>query len=258
MFNDERINAECGKIYSRGILLTVLVTLLYTISRTITLIIQGEFKTPVTYTEAVILILGIGMLLTGFFRFNKDRDERTVYERHTFYKKAAKRFVIAVFATYILTIPFTTEKMLGGQPHNHLLILLEVLGFLYIFYSFKTKGININYSFIYDDNRNYYRKVFSNVGSLCLWLLLPFAVAATFELVANQSFSGALTILIAYTSSTIGLSAEYVFISMIEKTSYNTVNSTQFALGTKISMTVCLGVELFLAIIQGIYIRLVS
>ena len=86
MFNDERINIECGKIYSKGILLTVLVTLLYTISRTITLIIQGEFKTPVTYTEAVILILGIGILLTGFFRFNKDRDERTVYERHTFYK----------------------------------------------------------------------------------------------------------------------------------------------------------------------------
>ena len=133
-----------------------------------------------------------------------------------------------------------------------------MLGFLYIFYTFKTKEININYSFIYDDNRSYYRKVFSNVGSLCLWLLLPFVIAATFELIAHQSFSGALTILIAYTSSAIGLSIAYVFISMIEKTSYNNVNSTQFTLGTKISMTVCLGVELFLAVIHIIYIRLVS
>jgi len=35
MFHDERINAECGKIYSRGILFAVLVTLLYTVSRTV-------------------------------------------------------------------------------------------------------------------------------------------------------------------------------------------------------------------------------
>ena len=34
MFNDERINAECGKIYSRGILLAVLLTLVYAALRT--------------------------------------------------------------------------------------------------------------------------------------------------------------------------------------------------------------------------------
>ena len=39
MFNDERINAECGKIYSKGILFAVIITLIYTVSRTITLFI---------------------------------------------------------------------------------------------------------------------------------------------------------------------------------------------------------------------------
>ena len=95
MFDDERINAECGKIYSRGILLAVIVTLLYTVIRTITLVIQDSFYSFMTYTEAVILILGIGILLVGFVKFRRNGDERTAFERHSFYKKAGKAFIIA-------------------------------------------------------------------------------------------------------------------------------------------------------------------
>ena len=174
MFNDERINAECGKIYSKGILFAVIITLIYTVSRTITLFIQNTFHSFVTYTEAVILILGIGILLVGTIKFRVGGDERAAFERHSFYKKAAKTFIIAIFATYILTIPFTTEEMLGGQYHNHLLILLEVLGYLYIFYAFKTKEININYTFIAEKGWGYYSRVFMIIGSLWLSLFVPF------------------------------------------------------------------------------------
>ena len=92
MFNDERINAECGKIYSRGILFAVLITFVYALSRTVTLIIQGNLHTVVTFTEAMILILGIGILLVGTARFRKDRDERTLYEQHMFYTFAKISF----------------------------------------------------------------------------------------------------------------------------------------------------------------------
>lgn len=253
MFNDERINAECGKIYSKGILFAVLITFFYTVSRTITLIIQNSFHTFLTYTEAVILILGIGILVVGSIRFRVGGDERTVFERHSFYKKAAKVFIIAVFGAYILTIPFTTKEMLGGQSHNHLLILLEVLGYLYIFYAFKTKEININYSFIAENGWNYYSRVFMVIGGLWLGLFVPFLIAASWELVLH-SWVGALAILLAYASSAIGLSIEYFFISLCEKTSYDSMGNGRFALGTKIAMLVSLVVEFTVAVLQGIYV----
>ncbi len=258
MFYDERINAECGKIYSKGILFAVFVTLFYTVSRTITLIIQGEFYSFVTYTEAVILILGIGILLVGAIRFRVDGDERTAFERHSFYKKAAKAFIIAVFGTYILTIPFTTEEMLGGQYHNHLLILLEILGYLYIFYTFKTREININYSFIAESGWNYYRHVFLVIGGLWLGLFVPFLIAASWELVLHRSLAGALTILLAYVSSAIGLSIEYFFVSLVEKTSYDSMGNGRLSFGTKIAMLVALVVEFAIAVLQGLYVYFVT
>lgn len=253
MFDDERINAECGKIYSRGILLAVIVTLLYTVIRTITLVIQDSFYSFMTYTEAVILILGIGILLVGFVKFRRNGDERTAFERHSFYKKAGKAFIIAVFGTYILTIPFTTTEMLGGQYHNHLLILLEILGYLYIFYTFKTREININYSFIAEKGSRYYGRVFAIIGGLWLALFVPFLMAASWELILH-SWRGALAILLAYVSSSIGLSIEYFFISLVEKTSYDSMGNGRFALGTKIAMLVGLIVEFTIAVFQGLYV----
>ena len=254
MFNDERINAECGKIYSKGILLAVLVTLLYTVSRTITLLIQNSFHSFLTYTEAVILLLGIGILLVGSIRFRVGGDERTAFERHSFYKKAAKAFIIAVFGTYILTIPFTTKEMLGGQYHNHLLILLEILVCLYIFYAFKTREININYSFIAEKGWHYYSHVFMIIGGLWLCLFVPFLIAASWELVLHDSWVGALTIFLAYISSAIGLSIEYFFVSLVEKTSYDSMDDGRFALGTKIAMLVSLVVEFTIAVFRAFYV----
>lgn len=51
MFNDERINAECGKIYSRGILLAVLLTLVYAAVRTAVLVIQDSLVSVLTYNR---------------------------------------------------------------------------------------------------------------------------------------------------------------------------------------------------------------
>lgn len=258
MFNDERINLECGRIYRKGILFAVLVTLLYVVSRTISLIIEGKFHSVVTYTEAMILILGIGFLLVGSVRFGKGGDERTAFERYTFYKKAGISFIIAVFGTYILTIPFTTAEMLGGQYYNHLLILLEVLGYLYIFYAFKTSEININYSFIAEESSVYYRRVFKLIGALWLWLFLPFLIAASWELILYRSWQGALVILIAYIGSAVGLSLEYFFISLVEKCSYDGISDGRFAIGTKIAIIVSLVVEFFIAVLQYSYVYFVT
>lgn len=258
MFQDERIDAECGKIYSRGILLSVLLTLIYALSRTATLFMKDEFHGFFTYTEAVILILGVGILLFGAIRFHGNCDERMLFEKHTFYRNAGKVFVIVALGVYILTIPFTTQEMLGGQPHNHLLLLLESVGFLYLVYSFKTKGININYGFIAEDGWKYYSRVFMNIGALCLGLFPPFVLSASWALVLHESPALALAILLAYIESAIWLSAEYFFVSFIEKASYDTAEGERFALGTRISMLVCLTVEFIFCVLYCVYAYFVT
>ena len=258
MFDDERINAECGKIYRKGILLAVLTTLLYVLSRTVTLLIQSEFHTFFTYTEALLVILGGGILTVGAIRFHKHGDERMLYEKHMFYLNAGKIFILAVFGAYILTIPFTTEEMLGGQTHNHLLILLEILGCLYLFYAFKTKEINFNYSFIAESGARYYGKVLMNIGGLWLALLVPFLLSASWELILNESWRGALTILLAYIISSLGLSGEYFFLSLVEKMSYDTMDGKGFALGTRIAATVCLTAEFISSLLYCVYVHFVT
>lgn len=254
MFNDERINAECGKIYSRGILLAVLLTLVYAALRTAVLVIQDSLVSVLTYTEAVILIVGIGILVTGALKFRKDGDERTAFERCSFYKKAGRSFIIAVFGTYILTIPFTSEEMLGGEGYNQLLFLLEIVGCLYAFYAFKTRDINFNYSFIAESTGVYYRRVLKLVGGLWLSLLAPFFIAAVWMLVTRRSWLGALAILLAYFSSAAGLSVWYFFISLVEKTSYDSMGDGRFALGARIAALACLVVELVTALLMCSYI----
>ena len=254
MFNDERINAECGKIYSRGILLAVLLTLVYAAVRTAVLVIQDSLVSVLTYTEAVILIFGIGILVTGAIKFRKDGDERTAFERCSFYKKAGRSFIIAVLGTYILTIPFTSEEMLGGEGYNQLLSLLEIVGCLYAFYAFKTRDINFNYSFIAESTGVYYRRVLKLVGGLWLSLLAPFFIAAMWMLVTRQSWLGAFAILLAYFSSAAGLSVWYFFISWVEKTSYDSMGDGRFALGARIAALACLVVELVTALLMCSYV----
>lgn len=254
MFNDERINAECGKIYSRGILLAVLLTLVYAAVRTAVLVIQDSLVSVLTYTEAVILIFGIGILVTGALRFRKDGDERTAFERCSFYKKAGRLFIIAVLGTYILTIPFTSEEMLGVEGYNQLLFLLEIVGCLYAFYAFKTRDINFNYSFIAESTGVYYRRVLKLVGGLWLSLLAPFFIAAVWMRVTRRSWLSALAILLAYFSSAAGLSVWYFFISLVEKTSYDSMGDGRFALGARIAALACLVVELVTALLMCSYV----
>lgn len=258
MFNDERINAECGRIYRRGILLAVLETLVYVALRTAVLAIRGELRTVVTYTEGVILLVGIGILAVGAVRFRRGGDERVQFERHTYYLKAGRSFIVSVLGVYILTIPFTTQEMLGGQAHNHLLIMLEVLGCLYLFYAFKARDINFNYSFIADGVKSYYRRVLRNIGRLWLWLLPMFSLAATWELALHRSWAGALTILIAYVGSALGLSGWYFFVSLVEKLSYDSPQDGRPALGARIAMLACLGGKLSVCVLQCVYAYIVT
>ena len=67
-----------------------------------------------------------------------------------------------------------------------------------------------------------------------------------------------LTILFAYIGSAIGLSVEYFFISLTEKTSYETIDGQRFTLGTRISMLVSLAFAFTLSVLQCVYVHLAT
>ena len=65
MFYDERINNECGRIYKRGIIYAVLVTLIYGVFRSLPFIAAKEYNCIFSILEAAIILCGAVILLVG-------------------------------------------------------------------------------------------------------------------------------------------------------------------------------------------------
>ena len=89
MFNDERINAECGRIYSTGILTTVLITFIYALSRTVTLSIQGKMHTVLTYRDPEKFCVKVNK----YFQSDETQSMRKNLKGSIFYGKSIERNV---------------------------------------------------------------------------------------------------------------------------------------------------------------------
>lgn len=253
-FFDERINTECGKIYRRGILYATLVTLFYGTLRGIYLASIGQFFVRYLYTELTVVLCGFILLTVGAIKFPKNGDERSAFERHNYFLGAGKLFIVATLAGYAVTIPFSREKSFGDMPINHIIFVLEVLGYIYFFYTFKTRGISFNYSVISEERSTYYKAVFANIGKLAGVLFVAFAFAAFLDLGVNQSLLGFLGILWSYLVSVVSLSLEYLFISWVEKRSYDEQNSDRMASGTVIAFLLLIATAVFYAAFHIAYV----
>jgi len=258
MFNDERINAESGKIYQRGILYATLVALMYGILHGSFLIVTDRFRIAYLYTELAIVLCGAIILIAGAIRFPAGGDERTVFDKHNYFLRAGKTFIVVALAGYAVTIPFATGKSFGDMPVNHIILVLMTLGYIYFFYTFKTRGICFNYTFIAEDKRNYYRAVFVNIGKLAGALFVAFGFAAVLNLGVNRSFGSFLAVLWGYLASTVGLGLEYWFISWLEKRSYDEENSERLKSSTTIAFLVLFGLQLVSSAIEIAYVFLAT
>lgn len=254
MFNDERINAESGKIYQRGILYATLVTLIYGTLRGIYLAAYEHFRIAYLYTELAIVLCGAVILTVGAIRFPRDGDERTVADKHRYFLGAGKTFIVVALAGYAVTIPFATGKNFGDMPINQIILILETLGYIYFFHTFKTRGICFNYTVIAEEKPVYYRAVFANIGKLAGLLFVAFAFAAILDLGVNGSFLNFLGILMSYAESVIGLGIEYLFLSWLEKRAYDEEDSERLKSSTVISLLFLIGFTLISAIFDMIYI----
>jgi len=217
MFNDERINHESGKIYQRGILIATMIALAYGAVHAWYLSTEGELAVKYLFTELFIVVCGVVILLVGGIRFLKIQDERTLFEKHRYYLNAGKVFLVSALSGYALTIPFAMQKSFADAPINQIITILMTIGYIYFFYSFKSKDININYSFIEESKDQYYGKVWSNIGKFAFVLAIPFFFAAMIDLGIHPLFPSFWSILVGYITSVLGLGLEYLFISWIEK-----------------------------------------
>ena len=254
MFNDERINQACGRIYSGGILLAVLYTALFAASR---ILFLGGFRLSQFLNEAAILVTGGAILLIGLLRWGVSPDERGAFEKHNYYLAAGKVFVIAALAGYAVSIPLRM-RITGDSPVNELILHLLALGCAYFFYTFKRHEISLNYTFIDTPNRAYYGRVFLNIAKLAGILLLPFSAAAMLDLWLHQSFLYFLAILLGYVTSVTGLGLDYLLLSALEKMNYDEespVPKKRGALkrGTLVAFILAVGAELVTAVLTIVY-----
>ena len=231
MFNDERINNESGKIYRNGIIIATLVSLIYGILKAICFGLNRFFV--LSFTEVFIIVSGVIIFIIGEIHYG-GRDERATYERHDFYLKAGKIFIICALSGYALSIPFNVANTTVNIATNELIIALEVLGFIYFFWNFKSRDINFNYSFIAEDKKSYYVHVFSNIGKLAGVLAVVFSVSIVVDLFIHKDIVSLISIIVGYVCSVLGLAIEYLFISVVEKITYDEDSGKKLKTGTLI------------------------
>ena len=218
MFDDERINYESGRIYRRGILLAVLYTLLFTVSR---LLLTRGFGGITHYlTEGAVVLSGVVILLVGWIRWGFSRDERSRFEEHRYYLTAGKVFLVLALAGYAVSIPFRA-RVTNDYPVNELIINLETLGCVYFFFSFKRREVSFNYTFIHERGWSYYRRVLLNIAKLAGILLIPYGVASLLDLWLYGSFTMYVALLLGYIYSAVGLGLDYFLLSLLEKLNYD-------------------------------------
>lgn len=262
MFNDERINIQCGKIYRNGIFILLCVTVLYTMGKIVTFQSQGAecfggILGFVSYffCELAVIISCITIFLYALLKFGTEKDERYYFERSKYYLNSAKILLIIELSAYVLPVPFLRDSEYIKITRNYmsLVVVCETLAYIYIYYNFRKNGININYSFIFESKRDYYRKVWKNILKFAAIMLIPYAVAAYFELLINQSVGYMLSILLSYVISVLGLALEYLFVSFAEKRYYDDETSHVIKNGVVASFAVLVAFMILLNISQFIF-----
>lgn len=227
MFDDERITITCGKIFRKGILIATILSFLFIILKSFTFINFFSVETLFLNTgELCIFFVGIYILIVGEFndQFGVEKDERYYSEKFQYYIKKSKLFLIVSLLGFAISIPFFIRfPESSSVPVNTLIILLEQIGFIFLTYEFRKNSINFNYTFIDDNNKLYYKKVFKNILKLFIMISIVYLVSIVIGILIcfDIILSYLLATLLAYINSVLILSTIYFIISMIEKIMYN-------------------------------------
>lgn len=248
MFNDERIIIQSGKIFRFANLIALVIALLNLLSMVISIsFMKMAFNILLVSTEIAIIIVSSIILLYGELGFkNRIMDERVLQEKYLFYNKSITLLLISILLGYSFRLLGPLD--IGGLniPANQIIILLEGVGVFYIYYQFKKYDININYSFIENTKKDYYKIVFKKLLKFGIIIISMYLIAGIIGSLYYQDLGRFLVLFAAGIDSVIGLGGLYFLLSFLEKKDYDN-EKTKVKISFVIAMLIYVGITLICA-----------
>ncbi|MBQ6817290.1 MAG: hypothetical protein IJO27_02555 [Bacilli bacterium] len=223
MFLDERIIIQRGKIFRKLNVIAIMFALIYLFCRlSIYNGVSESLFIGIFSTEICTIICSLLVLLIGELYFKTDiDDERVITQKYEFYSKSGKFLLFAVIIGYSISMIFYDKRSIYDFPANDIIILLELICIVYLYYQFKKNNININYTFIENYNGRYYKEVFKKIGFFALITLLIYIVTGVISAILTGGPDALISFLIAAIVSIVVLGGHYILLSFIEKVDYD-------------------------------------
>lgn len=223
MFNDERIIIERGKILRKINVIALVVSFIFLISRVIIYLFSLSFNVVFLFnTELLTLFSSLIILLIGEKKYkNKLNDERITLEKYNYYNKSGIVLLIFVLIGYCISMIASDLRINMDFKTNYIIHTYEVLGILCFYYYFKKNDININYSFIENDNKTYYKHVWKNILKLFIFLIVTYLICGGISVVVYNNVKSFIKFFIAGNVSIIYLGGMYLLLSYFEKIDYD-------------------------------------
>ena len=227
MFNDERISLQIGKIYKKANFIVILIASIFFIARAMFYLLEtGSLPISLFSTEIVSILVAVIILLFGEINFyNKEKDEMIIYKKYSFYSQAGKYLLIAIIFGYALSMINSFRRIGFDFPPNTIIFVYQIIGLIYFYFQFKKNNININYSFINNDNKSYYLNILKRILYLAITILIIYFVCGFISVISYSNISYLITFVVAAIYSIIGLGFEYLFLSFLEKLEYDNQSS---------------------------------
>lgn len=226
MFNDERIKIESGKICRKLNFLTLIFTSIYLLVRIMLYIKQkiqiNDLGFGTFSTEIFTIISTVIILLYGEIKHKVEvKDERTDFLKYEFYNKSAKLLLISIVIGYAISMIGVLKRTFYDFTPNYIMFMFQIIGIAFLYINFKKKQININYSFINNNNKTYYKQVFKLIGYFALIAAIIYITCGIIACFIYQGIGYLGSFVIALIISIVGLGGEYLFLSFLEKLDYD-------------------------------------
>ena len=223
MFNDERITIESGKIFKKANVLAIIISVLFLFARICVYIKHNDPMSVGLFSTEILTILTASIiLLYGELAFKDSvKDERILTEKNLYYSKHGKTLLIWILVGYSISMISSFNRSLSDVAPNYIIFIFQSLGAVYFYYMFKKNQININYTFIENDKKSYYKHVWKLIGYLALIISLVYLSCGLIALIIYQTLGHFLVFVLAAITSIIGLGLQYLFLSFLEKKDYD-------------------------------------
>ena len=227
MFNDERIIIESGKIFRKTNIVALIISVVFLIVRLFLYFLESDFPNTnlgfgLFSTEIVTIIMSLGIILYGELKYKDEvNDERIETVKYNYYNKSIKILLISIIAGYAVSMIDSFNRISYDFDANYIIWIFQVLGVALVYFNFKKKQININYSFINNDNKTYYKHVFKLIIYLGIACGIIYVSCGIVAALIYQEIIYLLTFFIVGIVSILGLGLQYLLLSFLEKIDYD-------------------------------------